>query len=168
MKPNNHVLVLNQNYEPLSICSARRAIVLLFLEKVHAVEKYEHSFHSVSMEIKCPSVIRLHSYVRKPFKEVVLSRKNIIKRDSNTCQYCGRNTRPMTVDHIKPKSDKGKDSWSNLICACVACNTKKGNRTPEQAGMKLLKQPRKPSHLFFLQTAFGNPHPSWKPYLFLS
>jgi len=168
MKTNNHVLVLNQNYEPLSICSARRAVVLLFLDKVHAVEKYENSFHSVSMEIQCPSVIRLHSYVRKPFKEVVLSRKNIIKRDSNTCQYCGRNNRPMTVDHIIPKSFGGKDKWSNLVAACTACNTKKGSRTPEDAGLKLQKKPRKPSHLFFLQTSFGRPHESWKPYLFLS
>lgn len=169
MKTNHHVLVLNQNYEPLSVCSAQRAIVLLYLQKVQMVEKYAGcSFHSVSMEMVCPSVIRLHSYVHKPYKKVMLNRKNILRRDHHTCQYCGRNNRPMTIDHIIPKSFGGKDTWSNLVCACVACNAKKGNRTPEEAGMKLLKAPRKPSHLFFLQNSFGRPHHTWKPYLFLS
>jgi len=167
MFSNHHVLVLNQNYEPLSVCSAHRAIILLYLQKVQLVERYGCTFHSVSLKMPCPSVIRLHSYVHKPYREVVLNRKNILKRDHNTCQYCGRNSRPMTIDHIIPKSYGGKDSWSNLVCACTACNAKKGNRTPEEAGMQLLKKPRKPSHLFYLQNSFGKPPAAWKPYLFL-
>ena len=161
------VLVLNQNYEPLTITSLQRAVTLIYLNKVHMVERYDFELHSVSMSFPCPSVIRLHYYVRKPFKEVLLNRKNIIKRDSNICQYCGRNSQPMTIDHVIPKSYGGRDTWENLVCACMSCNSRKGNRTPEQAGMKLLRRPRKPSHLFYLQSLIGNPPENWRPYLFM-
>lgn len=161
------VLVLNQNYEPLTVTSAKRAISLLYLKRVQLVERYACEVHSVSLSLPCPSVIRLHSYVHKPYKEVVLNRKNILKRDHNICQYCGRNSQPMTIDHVIPKSYGGKDTWENLVCACIRCNTKKGNHTPEEAGMKLLKPPRKPSHLFYLQTMISKAHETWKPYLFL-
>ncbi|HHJ51673.1 MAG TPA: HNH endonuclease [Caldithrix abyssi] len=161
------VLILNQNYEPITICSMKRAIILVYLKKVQMVERYECSVRSVSVSMPCPSIIRLNSYVRKPFREVILNRKNILKRDQNICQYCGKNSRPMTIDHVIPKSYGGKDTWENLVCACYSCNAKKSNRTPEEAGMKLLRRPRKPSHLFYLQNLIGNPPESWKPYLFL-
>jgi len=161
------VLILNQNYEPLTLCSVKRAIILMYLDKVQLVERYNCDIHSVSTSMPCPSVVRLHFYIRKPFKEVLLNRKNIIKRDGSICQYCGKNSQPMTIDHVIPKSYGGRDTWENLVCACIKCNSKKGNRTPEQAGMKLLRQPRKPSHLFYLQSLIGSPPESWKPYLFL-
>ncbi len=161
------VLVLNQNYEPFSVCDAKKAIILLYLRKVQLVERYEELVHSVSMEMPYPSVIRLNTYIHRPYKKVILNRKNIIRRDRNTCQYCGKNSRPMTIDHVIPKSYGGKDAWENLVCACVQCNTKKGNRTPEQAGMDLMRRPKRPTHLFFLKSLIGKPHASWKPYLFI-
>jgi len=164
---NRKVLVLNQNYEPLAISTVKRAIILMFTEKVELVARYDGAIHSVSMTLPCPSVIRLHSYIRKPYREIPLNRKNILKRDNHTCQYCGKNNRPMTIDHVIPKSYGGQDTWENLVAACMACNTKKGNRTPEKAGMKLLKTPRRPGHLFYLKLMAGKPHATWKPYLFI-
>ncbi len=168
MMLNRKVLVLNQNYEPFAVCSAKRAIILLFLKKVQLVAREEVQVHSVSVTMPMPSIIRLNIYIHKPFRKVVLNRKNIHKRDNHTCQYCGRNNRPMTIDHVVPKSYGGEDSWENLVCACIKCNTKKGNRTPDESGMKLQRQPRKPSHIFFLQTVIGNPPQAWKPYLFIN
>jgi 5-methylcytosine-specific restriction endonuclease McrA len=84
------------------------------------------------------------------------------------CQYCGFNHGPFTIDHVIPKRSGGLDTWENLVCACISCNNKKGDRTPEQANMPLLKTPRRPSHLFFIQSFLGHPDDSWKPYLFMN
>ena len=162
------VLVLNQNYEPVSVCNAKRAIVLVYLGKAEIVEQLNWNLHSIKTAMPFPSVVRLIVYIHKPRTKVVLNRKNIIKRDYHTCQYCGKKNLPMTVDHIIPKQFGGDDSWTNLICACIKCNNKKGNRTPEQANMNLLKTPKKPSHLFFIQFLIEKPQQSWKPYLFLN
>jgi 5-methylcytosine-specific restriction endonuclease McrA len=168
MIANRKVLILNQNFEPFSVCTTKRAVILLYLNKVQLVERYGEEVHSISMVLPSPSIVRLSIFVRKPFKRVQLNRKNILKRDKNTCQYCGKNSQPMTVDHIIPKSYGGKDTWENLVCACPSCNRKKGNLTLEQAGMKLLKKPNRPSHLFNLFNMIGEPPQSWKPYLFLN
>ncbi len=164
---NRKVLVLNQNYEPFLVCGAKKAVLLLFLKKAVLVERYDYYVHSVSTIMPYPSVVRINHYIHKPFKKVMLSRKNIHKRDNHICQYCGENSQPMTVDHIIPKCYGGKDTWGNLVCACIKCNSKKGNRTLADAGMKLLKNPSKPSHLFYLQNLIGKPHTTWKAYLFL-
>ncbi len=164
---NKKVLVLNQNYEPLTISTVKRAVILLYSQKVEMVEQYEATIHSVSMSMVCPSVVRLRHYIYKPYRDVPLNRKNIMKRDNHTCQYCGKNSRPMTIDHVIPKSFGGKDTWENLVCACLKCNSKKGNRTPEAAGMKLLRKPKKPTHLFFLQISAGKIPQKWRPYLFI-
>jgi len=162
------VLVLNQNYEPFSICTVKRAVVLMYQDKVHLVERYDDILlHAVSTQLPCPSVVRLNMYVHKPYKEVILNRKNVLRRDNHTCQYCGGNNRPMTIDHIIPRSFGGSDSWENLVCACLPCNAFKGDRTPEKAGLTLLRRPRKPSYLFFLQSLISHPHPTWKSYLFI-
>lgn len=163
-----NVLVLNQNYEPVTLCNVKRAVILVYLGKAEIVEKLDIELHSVNNSIAFPSVVRLMVFIRKPRNNVVLNRKNIIKRDYHTCQYCGKKNLPMTVDHIVPKHFGGEDSWTNLICACIKCNNKKGNRTPEQANMKLLKKPKRPSHLFFIQFLVEKPHNAWKPYLFLN
>jgi 5-methylcytosine-specific restriction endonuclease McrA len=165
---NQSVLVLNQNYEPISICSAKKAVILIFLNKASTVENYNSAIRSVSVEIPYPSVIRLNRFVKKPFQKVSLNRKNIIKRDKHTCQYCGKNHQPMTIDHVIPKSLGGGESWENLVCACIRCNGKKGSRTPDQAGMKLVRSPKKPTHLFYLQYLVGSSHNSWNDYLFLN
>ena len=162
------VLVLNQNYEAIAICSAKKAVILLFLKKAQMVENYGIQIHSVTIEIPYPSVIRLNRYVKKPYQKVSLTRSNIIKRDRHTCQYCGKNHQPMTLDHVVPKSMGGKDTWENLVCACIRCNGRKGDKTPDSAGMKLIKKPVKPSHLFYLQHLAGNGHDTWNDYLFLN
>ena len=166
---NRQVLLLNQNYEPMTICSARKAVILLYLGKAELVEQHE-SFvlRSVSLEMPFPSVVRLGRFISVPRKRILLSRKNIMKRDRFSCQYCEASTKPLTVDHILPRERGGLDSWDNLVAACEPCNSKKGNRTPDEANMLLLKIPKKPNHLFFIQNFFGTVEDHWKPYLFLT
>jgi 5-methylcytosine-specific restriction endonuclease McrA len=162
------VLVLNRNYEPLSVCSVRRAVVLVFLGKAELVETLDGvKLKAVSREISVPSVVKLGFYIKVPPKNVILSRKNIIKRDGHRCQYCGTTHAPMTVDHIVPKIYGGLDTWENLVCACIYCNNKKGDRAPERAGMPLLKTPKRPNHITFIQQFIGISDQRWKRYLFL-
>jgi len=165
---DSRVLLLNQNYEPMSICSAKRAIILLYLEKAEIIEHNHEMVHSVSTAIPLPSIVRLCRMIHVPRKRILLNRKNIIKRDRHQCQYCATFDGSVTVDHILPKDRGGQDSWENLVCACMKCNSKKGNQTPKEAGIVLLKKPRKPGYLFFIQTIVGIPDDRWKPYLFMS
>lgn len=165
---DSRVLVLNQNYEPMSVCSAKRAIILLYLEKAEMIERNHAMVRSVSTKIPLPSIVRLSRMVHVPRKRVLLNRKNILKRDHHKCQYCGSKDGPFTVDHVLPKDRSGQDTWENLVCACVACNTKKRNRTPREAGMRLIRDPRKPGYLFFIQHLVGIPDDRWKPYLFMT
>ena len=168
MITDNRVLVLNQNYEPLSVCSARRALIMQLLGKVEIVETYDGvRVHAVSRSMALPSVVRLGSYVRVPYKKILLTRKNIIKRDGHVCQYCRDTKGPMTVDHIIPKSHGGQETWENMVCACERCNNRKGDRLAEKAGMKLLRKPRRPSHITFIQSFIGISDRRWRPYLFL-
>ncbi|MFO7891926.1 MAG: HNH endonuclease [bacterium] len=165
---NSRVLVLNQNYEPIYVCTARRAIILVYLEKAEMIEKNHHLVRSISMSIPLPSIVRLSKFIKVQRKRILLSRKNIIKRDKHICQYCGSVGGSVTIDHVIPKDKGGKDTWENLVCACMECNGKKGNRTPEQANMPLLRKPKKPGYLFFIQHFIGVPDERWKPYLFMS
>lgn len=165
---NAKVLLLNQNYEPLTIVSAKKAIILVYLEKVEIIEKRDRLVHSQYRALPLPSIIRLVCYVCVPKKKVELTRRNIIKRDNYRCQYCASTRGPLTVDHVVPKTRGGVDNWENLVCACVTCNNKKGNRTPEQAHMPLLRRPKRPTYLFFIQNFLGSCEDTWKPYLFLS
>lgn len=166
-KMNRQVLLLNQSYEPMQICNMRRAVILLFLDKAHPVEQFDDEIRSVSHSIQMPAVIRLFTYVKLPRNNIVLTRKNILKRDSLACQYCGTKSLPLTVDHIIPKVRGGIDSWENLTTACVICNNKKGNRTPREAKMKLLSKPRVPSRITFIQRFVKTPAKEWRPYLFM-
>ena len=165
---DTNVLVLNQNYEPLSVCSVRRAIIMQILGKVEIVEAFDgQRVRSVSRSLPQPSVVRLGWYVKIPFKRVLLTRKNVLKRDRHTCQYCGDRRGPMTVDHVTPKRFGGTDTWENMICACARCNNRKADQPPEKAGMKLAKKPRRPNHITFIQSFIGISDDRWKPYLFL-
>ncbi|MGB9702325.1 MAG: HNH endonuclease [Candidatus Kapaibacteriota bacterium] len=101
-----------------------------------------------------------------PNRNIDLTRKNIMKRDGMQCQYCGKKHIQLTVDHILPKSRGGKDEWENLVTACYECNNKKGNRTPEEAGMKLLSIPKRPNPLSFIKNNLTARENSWKDYLF--
>ena len=161
------VLVLNQSYEPIHVCSARRAIVLIFRGRAEAVESLDICIRSVSAAYPVPSVVRLDFYVRVPPKPLTLSKRNILKRDSFQCQYCGTKAGPMTVDHVLPRTSGGHDSWENMVCACLKCNNRKGDRTPEQAGVKLARRPRLPNHVTFIRRFVGGPDQRWRPYLFM-
>ncbi|MBN1350285.1 HNH endonuclease [candidate division KSB1 bacterium] len=152
----------------MSVTNAKKAIILIYLGKAEIVERYAEQVHTVKTSIALPSVVRLLRYIAVPHKRIILSRKNIIKRDLHRCQYCGKRDGPVTVDHVIPKYQGGADSWENLVCACIRCNTKKGNQTPAEAGMKLEKKPRKPNHIFMIQHFFGVVDERWRPYLYLN
>jgi len=164
---NRAVLVLNANYAPLHICTAKRAICLHYLEKIEIVETGEDLIHSPSLEVLVPSVIKLKQMVKYNSIAVILNRKNIFQRDSYSCQYCGKSSGTLTVDHIIPKEQGGRDLWENLVTACLLCNLKKGNGSPESAGLKLLKNPHRPNRIQYFQQFAKNGQRSWKPYLFM-
>ncbi|MFQ5847349.1 MAG: HNH endonuclease [Candidatus Methylomirabilales bacterium] len=151
MEPHN-VLVLNRSFEPLQVCDVRRAIVLLFTGRAERVEDTADRICSPSVALLIPSVIRLQRYIRRPPTHVLsFNKKNILKRDCYTCQYCGRNGgERMTIDHVVPRSLGGKTMWDNVVSACRTCNTRKGSRTPQQAGMRLPRKPAKPISALYL------------------
>ncbi|MFZ2325142.1 MAG: HNH endonuclease [Ignavibacteriaceae bacterium] len=162
-------MVLNQSYEPLSICNLRKAIVLLYLGKAESIINDDRkSLHSIDSTYPWPSIIRISKFIKVPYKKVVLTRKNILRRDGFKCAYCGRSDLALTVDHVIPKARGGDDTWENLITACTFCNNKKGDHTLEEAKMKLLFQPFKPSHIMFIKNVVGRLDERWKPYLYLS
>ncbi len=164
---NGHVLVLNNDYRALTICSVERAIVLVFLEKAELVESLPGRYvRSPSTEIPWPSIVRLRAYVTVPYKRIMISRKNILRRDRFRCQYCNSREQ-LTIDHVIPKSRGGRDTWENLVAACTPCNNRKGNRTPAEADMALNRKPYRPSHVMFIRDYIGTLHDAWKPYLFL-
>ncbi|MDZ7758505.1 HNH endonuclease [Rhodohalobacter sp.] len=164
---NSNVLVLNQDYQPLSVCSVQRSVKLLFLDKAEMLhEDPEKVIRTVDQEFSYPSVIRLRYYIRIPYSRIVLTRKNIMKRDRHICQYCGVKS-DLTLDHVMPKSRGGKDTWENLVTACNKCNVKKGNRTPDEAKMPLETTPYRPIHITFFQNLMGGVQEHWKPYLYM-
>jgi 5-methylcytosine-specific restriction endonuclease McrA len=132
------------------------------------IDDSRKSIRSVNYTYPWPSVIRLSRFVNVPYKKVVLSRKNILRRDAYKCGYCGRGDLQLTIDHVIPKAKGGTDSWENLITACTLCNNKKGDRTPDEAKMLLLNRPFKPSHIMFIKNVVGKLDEKWKPYLYLS
>ena len=138
------VLVLNQNYEPLNVCNARRAFGLVDRGKAEVLELDRGAIRSVSFTFFIPSVIRLIYLIRRPRSPRRLSRREIFLRDRYTCQYCGREARDLTVDHVLPRHRGGRQVWYNLVSACKACNHRKAGRTPEEARMKLLQEPKAP------------------------
>ncbi|MEA3296389.1 MAG: HNH endonuclease [candidate division Zixibacteria bacterium] len=164
---SRNVLMLNQNYEPLTVCSARKAIVMLFQGKVEMIETADgFRIHTVSTSYRVPSIIRLWQYRKVPYKRIILTRKNILTRDNHSCQYCGSRKGPMTVDHVVPRTMNGRDSWNNLVCACSRCNNRKGDRTADEAGMKLLKKPTRPTFITFIQRNISISD-QWRPYLYM-
>lgn len=163
------MLILNQNYEPMTICNVKKAIVLLYLGKAELIEAYQGKrVRDVSMSMPFPSIVRLGVYIHIPYKRIILSRKNILRRDGHRCQYCGRSDVALTVDHVMPKSKSGEDAWENLVTACVECNNRKGDRTPEEAHMRMMRKPMRPNHLMFIRHFVGKIDERWKPYLFMN
>jgi 5-methylcytosine-specific restriction endonuclease McrA len=163
------VLILNQNYEPLCVANVEKAIILLWLGKAELVEvRPGRIIRTVRHAYPYPSVVRLSLYIHMPYKKVELTRKNILRRDHHRCMYCGKTTPPLTVDHVMPKSRSGGDTWENLVCACVRCNNRKGNRTPEEANMRLRARPSRPNHVTFIRNVVGTIDREWEPYLFMN
>ena len=163
-----HVLVLNQDFSALTVCSVQRAVILIHLHKAELVEALPgRRLRSPSRAFPWPSIVRLKMFVRVPYRHIMLSRKNILRRDGFTCQYCGSREK-LTVDHVQPKSRGGRDTWKNLVAACTSCNNRKGNRTPDEARMPLRRRPFRPSHVMFIRDYVGTVDEAWKPYLFLA
>jgi len=164
------VLVLNSTFEPLHFTGAKRAITLLLSGKAEAVEASPRALRSPSRVFPLPAVIRLATYIRKPFVErVAFNKKNILRRDGYTCQYCTRRGEKLTVDHVVPRSRGGPSTWTNVVAACLRCNLHKGNRSPEEARLRLIREPSHPQFLFSAQL-LRHPHAtsfldSWRKYL---
>lgn len=158
------VLVLNQDFTPLTICSVQRAFMLVFLNKADLIEEIsEKSLRSISAAYAYPSVVKINNYVSIPYKGVVMTRQNIFKRDGGKCQYCG-STKDLTLDHLIPRSKGGKSTWTNLVTACKKCNSIKGDCSLEKSGMKLLSKPVKPSYVSFLRNSQSQ-RKEWHRYL---
>jgi len=167
---NGRVLVLNASYEPINVCSERRAVVMIFKGVARVEEHNGRILHSAKTEMRAPSVIRLTDYIHIPYKSRSLSRKNVLLRDNLQCQYCGKHVAPadLTLDHIHPRSRGGESSWDNLVACCKRCNHRKGNQTPEEAGMNLMQRPRGFSPHVNRQIIrhIGRADEAWRKYLF--
>lgn len=165
------VLVLNSTYEPLQFCNAHRAIVMVLKGKAEQVECDGKVFRSPTLTFRLPTVIRLMNYINIPYRGIVsFSKKNVFRRDNHTCQYCGKTGGYLTIDHIIPKSRGGDTSWENVVVACQECNIKKGNRTPHEVGIRLLRKPYKPHFLIYNSVYHSAPKSfveSWSKYIFL-
>jgi 5-methylcytosine-specific restriction endonuclease McrA len=191
---NSSVLVLNRFYMAIHVANVRRAFGLLLRELAEVIhiedgQYANYNFHSwreiselkaefksphedwvrsVNFEIQVPRIIRLLFYDRLPKQTVRLNRRNLFSRDAGRCQYCGRRfpTTELSLDHVLPRSRGGETTWENVVCSCVACNVKKGGRTPEEAGMRLVQRPVRPQHSPLLAIKLGNPkYESWKTFL---
>jgi 5-methylcytosine-specific restriction endonuclease McrA len=124
----------------------RRAVALIFLDKAEPLEVNGFLVRSERRSIRAPSVVRLCHFVRRPLPELKLTRASIFARDNHSCQYCGRRGGGLTIDHVIPRARGGRYGWANLVTCCLKCNNKKGNRTPQEALMRLLRQPRRPRY----------------------
>ena len=168
----SRVLVLNSTYEPIHICNVRRAVILIFKGIAVMQEASHFSLRSITASLPAPSVIRLVHFVHIPYKKRPASKSNILIRDRYLCQYCGKplKSQEVTLDHILPKSRGGETIWENLATCCTRCNVKKGSQLPEEAGLTLLRDPRKGAtfHFIHLLRHYGSVDDKWKKYLFYS
>lgn len=164
-------LLLNAGFEPLLVISWQRAFVLVFQDKVEVLEEYSFSIHSVSLTFRVPAVVKLKRWInlRRPVPVVRFSRANVYARDDYRCQYCYQrfSERELTLDHVKPVVRGGKKTWENIVAACMRCNQRKSDRTPEEVGFKLLRPPHCPR---WLPGVAGNIRTKstpdlWAPYL---
>jgi 5-methylcytosine-specific restriction endonuclease McrA len=161
------VLVLNASYEPLNVCTVRRALVLILKQKAEVLEHGDGVLRSETMRLDEPEVIRLVTYVRVPrdIHRRRITRKAVLARDSWTCQYCGTEKPGLTVDHVIPRSRGGESVWENIVASCAACNRRKGNRLPHEIRMHPRSSPRPPGPTVFIRIAAPRTPPTWEPYL---
>jgi 5-methylcytosine-specific restriction endonuclease McrA len=164
---SGRVLVLNASYEPINVCTVRRATVLVLKARAEIVERGERELRSESLTVPQPVVIRLRVYVRVP-RDVhrrKITRRAVFARDRWACQYCGSTRGGLTVDHVIPRSKGGSSSWDNIVACCVPCNRRKGDLLPRQANMTLMREPRAPSPMIFIHVAAPVIPPAWEQYL---
>lgn len=188
------VLMLNRHYLAVRVVNAKRALTLLYRDQVEVVavedghynsydfeswcevsqarEKFEPHRHdwirTVHFQLAVPRIVRLLGYDRLPRQQVKLNRRNLFARDRNRCQYCGKRfpTHELSLDHVLPRSQGGKNTWENIVCACIRCNTRKGGRTPDQAGMKLITPAVRPKRSPVLTIKLADArYASWKQFL---
>jgi len=161
------VLVLNATYEPINVCTVRRAAVLVLKEKAEIVERGKRALHSERMTMERPVVIRLVTYVRIPrdAHRRKITRKAVLARDSWTCQYCGSRKPGLTVDHVIPRSRGGKSVWENIVASCASCNRRKGNRLPREIQMHPANRPKAPGPTVFIRIASPQIPRAWRQYL---
>jgi 5-methylcytosine-specific restriction endonuclease McrA len=160
------VLVLNANFEPINVCTTRRAIGLVLNGKASLVLNGRGVIHTVSHSFPRPSVIRLGKMVKRPRPTVHLTKREVLRRDDFTCQYCGQRVPYLTIDHVIPRRLGGRHSWDNLVAACPACNHRKGGRTLEQAQMRLLRPPiEPPSSAVYLFARHIHNNEDWIPFI---
>lgn len=160
------VLVLNASYEPLNVCSVRRAHVLVGKGRAEVIERHDLPLRSATTTYPRPQVIRLVQYVRVP--QAVkrrISRRALFARDGWRCVYCGTSGGRLTLDHVVPRSRGGASVWENVVTACAPCNLSKGDRLPEEARMALARQPRPPAPVLFIRLATQRVPDTWRQYL---
>jgi 5-methylcytosine-specific restriction endonuclease McrA len=192
---NHQVLVLNRLWQAVNVCSVRRALTLVFEGHAQVVfgphdgdfrtfdfaqwrafstrqpDEREDAVRTVTFRLRIPRVILLMVFDRLPKKEVKFTRHNIFERDQNTCQYCGKtlDRKDLNLDHVIPRDRGGPTTWENIVCSCIPCNTRKANRTPAEAGLRLVRKPKRPKWRPFVQVNLGVPVPeSWKHFLDLA
>jgi 5-methylcytosine-specific restriction endonuclease McrA len=190
---SSQVLVLNRLWQAVNVCTVRRALTLLFQGHAEVVlsqpdgsfrtfdfsewhsfsqaEPHPECIHTISFRIRVPRVILLAVFDHLPKKEVKFTRHNIFERDKNTCQYCGQvfDRKDLNLDHVIPRDRGGPTTWENIVCSCIRCNTRKGNRTPSEAGMHLIRKPKKPKWRPFVQVNLHfQHHDSWKHFVDLA
>lgn len=160
------VLVLNASYEPLNVCSVRRAHVLVFKGKAEVLEALERPLRTATDTYPWPHVISLVTYVRVPrAAQRKISRRALFARDNWRCVYCGTGGGRLTLDHVVPRSRGGDSVWENVVTSCAPCNLRKGNRLLEEAAMELRSPPRPPAPVLFISLAASRIPTSWRPYL---
>jgi 5-methylcytosine-specific restriction endonuclease McrA len=160
------VLVLNASYEPLNITTWRRAVVMVLKGKAEGLE--HDPARMIRQDTLLPTVIRLRHFVRVPYKPLPLTRRNLFHRDGHRCQYCGASAEQLSVDHVVPRSRGGLDTWENVTTACLPCNVRKGNRTPREAAMPLVRPPHRPLSGFSFEASrqiSAGQHGEWAKYV---
>jgi 5-methylcytosine-specific restriction endonuclease McrA len=164
---SGRVLVLNASYEPINVCTVRRAAVLILKNRAEILEQGDWALHAESFTLARPVVIRLLTYVRIPrdAHRRKITRRAVFARDRWTCQYCGHERGNLTVDHVVPRSKGGKSTWDNIVACCAPCNRRKGDRLPAQANMVPARKPKAPSSTIFIHVATPSIPAAWERYL---
>jgi 5-methylcytosine-specific restriction endonuclease McrA len=164
---SGRVLVLNASYEPINVCTVRRAAVLVLKDRAEILERSEWALHAENLTLPRPIVIRLKAYVRIPrdAHRRKITRRAVFARDRWTCQYCGQERGSLTVDHVIPRSKGGDSGWENIVTCCAPCNRRKGDRLPSQANMVPRQKPHAPSSTIFIHVAAPEIPSAWEQYL---